>query len=441
MMEHNQTTIKTREREAIIRSLNAGVTPRTGLQHIQVGRAQEVGAVVKDIDAVIDGSSTFRLVIGNYGSGKSFFLQLMKSVALEKGLVTISADLSPDRRIYSTGGQARNLYRELVKNMSTRGKSDGSALSSVVEKFISEARANAESEQRDVSEVIKSSLDNLRELVGGYDFAAVIDAYWKGYDQDNAQLKEDAIRWLRGEFATKTEARTALGVRSIVEDSSVYDYLKLISLFVKKAGYKGLLVNLDEMVNLYKLANTQSRTSNYEQLLRIVNDSLQGSAENMLFLFGGTPEFLYDPRRGLFSYEALKSRLEPNKFAERSNSVDYNSPVIMLQNLAPEELYILLSNLRRVFAGGDESKYLVPDEALQAFLDYCSKSIGDAYFKTPRNTIKEFIGLLSFMEQNPDKKWEELLGKVKIQKEEESDMPDIHDDDESPADGLKSFTI
>ncbi len=441
MTEHNQTTIKTREREAIIRSLNAGVTPRTGLQHIQVGRLEEVRTVVKDIDAVIDGSSTFRLVIGNYGSGKSFFLQLMKSVALGKGLVTISADLSPDRRIYSTGGQARNLYRELVKNMSTRGKPDGGALSSVVEKFISEARTNAESEQRDVSEIIKSSLDNLRELVGGYDFAAVIDAYWKGYDQDNAQLKEDAIRWLRGEFATKTEARTALGVRSIVEDSSVYDYLKLISLFVKKAGYKGLLVNLDEMVNLYKLANTQSRTSNYEQLLRIVNDSLQGSAENMLFLFGGTPEFLYDHRRGLFSYEALKSRLEPNKFAERSNSVDYNSPVIMLQNLAPEELYILLSNLRRVFAGGDESKYLVPDEALQAFLDYCSKSVGDAYFKTPRNTIKEFIGLLSFMEQNPDKKWEELLGKVKIQKEEESDMPDIHDDDESPADGLKSFTI
>ncbi len=440
MTDKNKPTIRTRERDAIIRSLHAGVTPRTGLQHIQVGRAKEVAAIVKDIDSVIDGASNFRLIIGNYGSGKSFFMQLAKTVALEKGLVAISADLSPERRIFATGGQARNLYRELVKNMATRSSPEGNALSSVVEKFISEARSIAETENCEVSTVIKKSLNELQQLVGGYDFAQVIDAYWRGYDQDNEQLKSDAIRWLRGEFSTKTEARKALGVRGIVEDSSVYDYLKLLGLFVRKSGYKGLLVNLDEMVNLYKLANAQSRKSNYEQLLRIVNDSLQGSSANMLFLFGGTPEFLTDTRRGLFSYDALKSRLEQNKFAERTGKTDYNSPVIELLNLSPEELYVLLRNLRNVFAGGDESKYLVPDEALKSFLEYCSKHIGDSYFRTPRNTIKEFMGLLSFLEQNPEHKWEELLGKVNIKKEEESDMPDIQDEDGQDED-LKSFTI
>ena len=440
MAEQKKNKISPRDRDTIIRSLQAGVTPRIGLHHIQVGRTEEVKAVLKDITSVIDGSATFRLIIGDYGSGKSFFLQVMKTAALEQGLVAISADLSPERRLYATGGQARNLYRELVKNMSTRTKQDGGALPSVVEKFISEARAKAEQKSSKVSDIIRQELDELRELVGGYDFAAVIDAYWKGYDQGNDQLRADAIQWLRGEFSTKTEARKALGVRTIVEDSSVYDYLKLLSLFVQKAGYKGLLVNIDEMVNLYKLANKQSRTSNYEQLLRMINDSLQGSAKHVAFLFGGTPEFLTDGRRGLYSYEALKSRLEENKFAKRSKTVDYNSPVISLQNLGQEELYVLLGKLRHVFATGDEKNHLVPDEALSAFLEHCHKAIGEAYFKTPRNTIKEFVSLLSLLEQQPEQDWKKLLGKVKIKEDRPSDMPDIEDDDGAD-DNLKSFTI
>ena len=441
MAEQKKNKISPRDRDTIIRSLQAGVTPRIGLHHIQVGRAEEVRAVLKDIESVIEGSATFRLIIGDYGSGKSFFLQVMKAVALEQGLVAISADLSPERRLYATGGQARNLYRELVKNMSTRTKPEGGALPSVVEKFISEARAKAEQSNSKVSDIIHKELDELRQAdVGGYAFAKVVDAYWKGYDEDNGQLKDDAVQWLRGEFRTRTEAKKALGVTDIVEDSSVYDYLKLLSLFVQKAGYKGLLVNLDEMVNLYKLANKQSRSSNYEQLLRIINDSLQGSAKHVAFLFGGTPDFLTDGRRGLYSYEALRSRLEENKFAKKSKTVDYNSPVISLQNLGQEELYVLLDKLRHVFAAGDEKNYLVPDEALKAFLDHSYKALGAASFKTPRNTIKEFVSLLSLLEQQPEQDWKKLLGKVKIKEDKPSDMPDIEDDD-GAEDNLKSFTI
>ena len=440
MIERKEHKISPRDRDIIIRSLQAGVTPRVGLHHIQVGRVKEVEAVIKDIDAVIDGSSTFRLLIGDYGSGKSFFLQVMKTVALEKNLVTMSADLSPDRRIFSTGGQARNLYRELVKNMATSAKPNGGALKSVVEKFITKARGEAEQKDISVSKVIRQKLNDLRELVGGYDFASVIDKYWNAYDQGEERPQEDAIQWLRGEFNTKTEARKALEVRSIVEDSSVYDYLKLLSLFVQKAGYKGLLINLDEMVNLYKLANKQSRLSNYEQLLRIVNDSIQGSSKNIAFLFGGTPDFLTDPRRGLYSYDALKSRLEENKFAKRSQIVDYNSPVIQLQNLSQEELYVLLEKLRNVFAEGDDSKYLIPDEAMKAFLEHCHKTVGDAYFKTPRNTIKEFVSFLSLLEQDPGQNWKQLLGKIKVEEDNPSDMPDIYDED-GVKDNLKTFNI
>lgn len=413
--------IKTKERNAIIQSLKSGVTPRVGIQHIQVGRFNELQALIKDIDDIADGGAAFRLVIGDYGSGKTFFLSVVRSIALEKKLVTINADLSPDRRIHASGGQAKALYSELMRNMSTRNKPDGNALSSVVEGFISISRKEADEQGITTNEVIQSKLSKLTELVGGYDFAKVIENYWTGYESNNDQLKSNAIRWLRGEYETKTDARKDLGVRSIINDASFYDSLKLLSLFVQQTGYKGLLVNLDELVNLYKLNSSAARKSNYEQVLRILNDCRQGSAEHIGFLLGGTPEFLLDTRKGLYSYDALQTRLAGNSFAEKAGVIDYSAPALHLANLTPEELYILLKNLRHVYAGGDEEKYLVPDESLQSFLQHCSKTIGESYFRTPRNTIKAFLDMLTVIDQGQNVSWDDLIESTVIAAEVSSD--------------------
>lgn len=430
--------IRPKERDAIIQSLKAGVTPRLGIQHIQVGRANEVKALHQDIERITSGGAAFRLIIGEYGSGKTFFLSVIRSIALEMKLVTVTADLSPDRRIHASGGQARNLYSELMRNLATRNKPEGNAITSVVERFITQARQEADSKNIEVSTIIHDRLSELTELVGGYDFAKVIEAYWNGYETDNEQLKANAVRWLRAEYTTKTDAKNDLGVRTIISDASFYDSLKLLSLFVRQAGYQGLLVNIDEMVNLYKLNSTQARVSNYEQILRILNDCLQGNAEHIGFLLGGTPEFLLDPRKGLYSYEALQSRLAENSFAKKSGVIDYSSPSLHLASLTPEELYILLRNLRHVFASGDESKYLVPDEALEAFLKHCSQKVGDAYFRTPRNTIKAFVDMLSVLEQHPDITWYQLIEKTDVVSEQASDMPEI---ETTPHDDLASFTL
>lgn len=417
--------IRIKERDSIIQSLKAGVTPRTGIQHIQVGRAKEVEALCLDIERITQGGSAFRLIIGEYGSGKTFFLSVIRTIALEKKLVTVNADLSPSRRIHASGGQARNLYSELMHNLSTRNKPEGNALTSVVERFVTLAMQEADKNGVSVSSVIQNRLLSLTEFVGGYDFAKVIESYWNGYENNDDNLKLDAIRWLRAEFTTKTDAKKALGIRTIISDASFYDNLKLMSLFVRQAGYEGLLVNLDEMVNLYKLNNTQARVSNYEQILRILNDCLQGSAQYLGFLLGGTPEFLLDPRKGLYSYEALQSRLAENSFAQKAGVIDYSSPSLHLSSLTPEELYILLKNLRHVFASGDKTQYLVPDKALESFLHHCSKKIGDAYFRTPRNTIKAFADMLAVIEQNDDISWNDLIESVEIQEEKVSDMPEV----------------
>jgi hypothetical protein len=410
------TTIRPKDRDAVLQSLRAGVVPRVGQHLIQVGRARELDALLKDIERVVDAGSSFRIVVGEYGAGKTFFLNLVRAIALEKKLVTMHADLNPDRRLHASGGQARSLYAELVKNMSTRTKPEGGALAGVVEKFIGQAKTEAKATGRTGEEVIRAQLSQLTDMVNGYDFADVLAAYCRGFEEGNEQLKSDAVRWLRGEFSTRTDARAALGVRTIVDDANMYDQLKLLGCFVRMAGYSGLMVCLDELVNLYKLANVQARNSNYEQILRILNDSLQGSAQGLGFVLGGTPEFLLDTRRGLYSYAALQSRLAENSFAT-NGLVDYSGPVIRLAALTPEDFYVLLDKIRTVYAFGDASRALVPEEAIPAFMAHCASRLGDTYFRTPRTTITAFVNFLAVLEQNAGADWRQMIGSLQIERD------------------------
>ena len=423
------TRIRRKDRDAVIQSLRAGVVPRTGQHLIQVGRTREIETLMDDIHRIGDGGSAFRFVIGEYGAGKTFFLNLVRAVAMEKKLVVANADLNPDRRLHASGGQARSLYAELMRSLATRTKPEGGALAGIVEKFISTAATEAKAAGTATESVIRAKLEHLTELVNGYDFADVIAAYYRGFEEGDETLKADAVRWLRGEFSTKTDARRALGVRSIVEDAAIYDQLKLLARFVRLAGFSGLMVSLDELVNLYKMANTQARNSNYEQLLRMLNDAFQGSSVGLGFVLGGTPEFLLDTRRGLYSYPALQSRLAENTFAG-SGLVDMSGPVIRLSSLTPEDFFVLLQKLRHVYASGDESKYLIPEDGIVGFMEHCANRIGEAYFRTPRTTIKSFIDLLAVLEQNEEASWKSLVGKLDITADQDSGIADLPPDDD-----------
>lgn len=420
--------IRPRDRDAILQSLSAGVVPRRGLQYIQVGRAGEVKALLHDLDRVADGGAAIRFIIGEYGSGKTFFEQLIRMAALEKNLVTMHADFNPDRRLHGSNGQARSLYAELTRNMATRSSPEGGAIGGVVEKFISATMDAARNDDTNVPAEMRRRMGSLSELVGGFDFAHVIEAYWRGFQEGNADLQDAAIRWLRGEYSTKTEARQDLGVRTIVDDANVYDQIKLLSRFVVLAGYSGLYVVLDEAVNLYKLTSTQARTSNYEQLLRIVNDALQGGVEHLGFMIAGTPEFLTDTRRGVYSYEALQSRLSENRYLG-AGLTDYSGPVIRLASLTPEELYVLLTRLLVVYGPDERGNPLLPDEAVTAFMRHSSERIGSDYFRTPRTTIRAFVQLLAVLQQNPGTSWTAIIGSIPVEPDtdESALTPEISD--------------
>jgi hypothetical protein len=411
--------IKRRERDAVLQSLQAGLVPRMGLHLIQVGRKDEVTATLTDIERIEQGGAAFRIVMGRFGSGKSFFLNLVRTVALQKRLVVVQADMTMERRIHASGGQSRALFSELMKNLSIKSKPDGGALRTLCEGWISTIQnqvKTAGGNDEEVKRRIHEDLKDLQDSVGGFEFAEVLSKYYEGYAKGDDTLQGAALRWLRGEYTTKTDARAELGVRRIIGDENFYDSLKLMAAFCVKAGYTGLLVNLDEMVVLsHRLPSARARQANYEAILTMLNDCLQGSVKNLGFVLGGTDDFLEDKKRGLYSYEALRSRLAENRFAGQGVK-DFSGPVLRLQNLTAEDLFVLLRNIRHVHAFGDEKKYIVPDDALKALLKKASETLGADYYKTPREVIKSFVGLLNVLDQNPGRDWQSFLGDVSFTK-------------------------
>ena len=410
----NKIKLKSKERNAIIESLKSGIVPKIGLQHIQVGRTQEIEEMIKDFNLISEGGAKSRFIIGEFGSGKTFFLTLAKLVAHEKNLVVMSADITTEKVLCSNDGKARALFSELINNMSTKTKPDGGALKSIIERWAEKVlRGN-----QDISvEEVHKLLLPLEKHVSSYDFSKVIATYLDSYKNCNEIKMSQALRWLRAEYTTKTEARQDLGVRTIIDDNNFYDYLKLFAEFVRLAGYNGLIVNVDELAIIARL-HSNIRNKNFERILNIINDSLQGATEHIGFIFGGTPEFLEDSYKGMYSYGALQTRLADNPFSKKEMK-DLTGPVIRLDNLSQEELYVLFHNIRNVFAGLDENKYLINEEGIQKFLCWILNRLGSSAFLSPRESIKHFVGLLSQLENYPDTVLEDFLGKIDLNSAEE----------------------
>jgi hypothetical protein len=393
---------------ALLNSLSAGVVPRSGLEYIAVGRKEEVAALLQDLENISEGGAAFRLILGKYGSGKSFMLQLIRNYALERNFIVADADLSPERRLAGTNGHGVGTYRELVKNLASKARPDGGALGAILEKWISGVQlevaqnginrddpAFGEAVERKILEVV----GGMQNLVNGFDFASVLASYWRGHRLEDDTLKDAALRWLRGEYSTKTEARAALGVRVIVDDDSWYDYLKLLAQFVSSVGHRGLLVLIDETVNLYKITHSVARESNYEKLLSMFNDTMQGKAERLGLFFGGTPQLLEDQRRGLFSYEALRSRLSESRFV-REGLRDYSSPVLRLQTLTHEEIFVLLHRIAEVHSGHHATAMTLSDADFTTFMQESVNRMGADALLTPREVIRDFVSVLNIMVQN-----------------------------------------
>jgi hypothetical protein len=403
---------------ALLNALSAGVVPRIGLDRIAVGRETEMAALAQDLENIAEGGAAFRFVIGRYGSGKSFLLQLIRNQAMEQGFVVADADLSPERRLAGSNNQGVATYRELMGNIATRTNPNGGAIALILEKWISSIlnqvaqdtgkRFNDDGFDDQVELKIREVVDNLEGLVHGFDFANVIIAYWRGYREDNNDKKDAALRWLRGEFANKTEAKSALGVRVIIDDDTWYDYIKLFAKFVSDIGYKGFLILLDEAIHLYKITHAASRQSNYDKLLSMFNDAMQGKAEYLGILVGGTPQFLEDSRRGLHSDEAWRTRLAKSRFLKEGLK-DTSAPVIQLEPLTPEELSKLLQRLAEVHAVHYNSKPILSAGELKEFKQEIVSRLGAEKLSTPREIVRDFISILNILQQNPQITFKELI--------------------------------
>ena len=402
----------------IINSLRGGVVPRNGTGYIAVGREHEIKALLNDVEIIEDGGATFRFIVGRYGSGKSLLFQTIRSYVMDKDFVVVDADLSPERRLTGNKGQGLATYKELVKNMSTKTKPEGGALSLILERWINSIKTQvvqnnsfevgSDEFNKAVEKEIYVVINEIQELVNGFDFANIISLYWKASRTGNDELKNNVLRWLRGEYRLKSDVLKELGVSAIITDDNWYDYIKLLSAFLVRAGYKGMLMLIDELVNIYKIPHTVARQSNYEKILTMYNDTLQGKASHLGIIMSGTPQCVEDTRRGVFSYDALKSRLESGKFSDATTQ-DLLSPIIKLEPLTHEELFILIEKLSIIHADLYSYSANITEDEMISFLKMEFERIGSGLNITPREVIRDFIEILNILYQNPEKTIEAII--------------------------------
>ena len=421
-MDGTEMKVPKRILNTLLSSLAAGVVPRSGAPYIAIGRKEEIGSLLGNLDEVAEGGAAVRFLIGRYGSGKSFLIQLIRGYATDRGFLTADADLSPERRLSGGNDAGLATYRELMKNLSSKASPEGGALPIVLSRYYAALQAELLGQNLTpedpgfVSGVVSSvgkMLDELEGYVGGFDFARVLAEYFRATAEDNAERRSACLCWLRGEFSGKTEARAALGFRigSVIDDENWYDYLKLWAILSRKIGYRGLIVFIDECVNLYKIPNRISREANYEKLLAIFNDTLQGRARSLGVVFGGTPQFLEDTRRGLFSYEALRSRLQDGRFSEAGYQ-NLSAPVIRLRRLSDVELLALIRRLTILFAQKEGIADPVSSEQMETFLRVTLDRAGADEMVTPREIIRDYLTMLSILRDNPDADFEKLIASV-----------------------------
>lgn len=414
-----QTNPPKRITSTVLNALKGGVVPRVGLEYLTVGRDREIDALLRDIDIIADGGAAFRFIVGKYGSGKSFLLQTIRNYATERGFVVVDADLSPERRFVGAKGQGLATFKELMKNMSTKTKPDGGALPLILERWISGIQSAVAAEDgvlpgdpafdRLVEQKVYQVTGNLQGMVNGFEFAKAVLLYYEAYLSGDDSLKSNVLKWFRGEYPTKTEAKRELNINFIVTDDTWYDFLKIFAEFMVYAGYRGMLVLIDELVNLFKIPHSATRQSNYEKILTIYNDVLQGKAQHIGFLIGGTPQCIEDKYKGVFSYEALRSRLSEGRFA--SDTVkDMLSPIIRLKMLTYEEMYVLIEKLVQMHGQLFSYEPKLTQEELVAFLSAEYNRVGADTHITPREIIRDFIEFLNILYQNPSSTAQEILG-------------------------------
>lgn len=404
---------------SLLISVSAGVVPRIGAPYIAIGRKDEIGALLSDLEQVNEGCGTMRFIVGRYGSGKSFLMQLIRGYALERNFITADADLSPERRLYGAGGSGVATYRELMKNLASKSSPDGGALPNMIARWIEQMKAKLAEKGADpeseafvhrLNAMVSEQLQNVEFMVGGFDFSRVITAYYRAFAEDDSEKRSACLRWLRGEYATKTEARNALGfsVSVIIDDENWYDFLKLWAVLVRVIGYRGLIVFIDECVNLYKISHRVSRENNYEKILSMFNDTLQGRASGLGLILGGTPQFMDDPRRGLFSYEALKSRLCDSRFAAAEYR-NYIGPVIRLKRLTDEELFALISRITKLYAVNYGIEPRITEKEMLRFLQLSLSRAGADDLITPREMLRDYMTILNILMQNENVTFEEVV--------------------------------
>ena len=354
---------------------------------------------------------------------------------MAKGMIVADADLSPNRSLIGSSNRKKGLatYRELMCNLSIKTSPTGSALGKILDlwlnmiwidvaKNIGQGGIQGNALEEMVTNKIYETILDMQEMVHGYDFANILVMYWKASRVNDAEIKAKTLRWLRGEYNTKTEAKQDLGVSNIINDDDWYEYIKLFSNFFVKIGYKGFIVIIDELINIYKCKSPVARNNNYEKILAMYNDTMQGKARYLGIIMGGTPQSIEDVNRGVFSYEALKSRLESGKYGT-NKMINLMTPIIRIMPLTKEEIIVLLEKLAEIHADLYDYELKI---TIEDIIDFIEEAIQGEKNVTPRSIIRDFIEVLNLFYQNYNLSIKDIMNAFKYS----DDVEDVQEIEE-----------
>ncbi|MBU5427676.1 ATP-binding protein [Tissierella pigra] len=413
--------VNPKEADNIIKALEGGVVPRRGIQHLLVGRNEEVQEIISILESITQGGSDIRFWIGDFGSGKSFMLRTIESIAVQKNFVVSTVDLTPTRRFYSSDGKAKSLYNEIINNIVIQTSQDGNAINTIIEEWINRIITNI-SERDNIpinqllmienKKIVENEILNITSCfksVGlSYELGQAISKYYEGIAEDNKVLKLKALRWIRGDIDTRTESKRELGIERIINDDNWYDAIKNLAELFSDIGYSGFVVNFDEAVNLYKLPMAQTRERNYEKILNIFNECKSNTARGLFINFGATRKTIFDEHRGMSSYGALKGRLGSDGNLN-SRLINTNKTALLLKPLTVEEIYTLLDNLNSIYNIHYRKNISMTTENIQIYMEEQLNRPGAAEFLTPRAVIKDYLEVLDLIRQNPDEEIESIV--------------------------------
>lgn len=383
----------------IIDSLRNGTVPAEGTENIAVGIDEELTEIQDQIERTREDKSAFKFIIGDYGSGKTFFSTSVREMAYDKKFVVSSVVISQETPLH----KFEELYRKIMEGMRTSENKKIPAFNFILEEWLLNIEDKViEIEGLDPYEDSKKFQIEMNKrineelmIVGSIaaSFANAIRAFYKAKYEGDTVLAQGAVAWLKGDNV-RAELKSKLGVIGTITRENSFEFFRALLQMIKTAGYEGLMIILDEVETVQKLVRKDMRSAAYENLRFFIDESDRNSFPSCFFLYTGTTD-LMESEKGFKSLEPLYQRIKVER--EKGDKFkNLRQPVMFLDGLNRDRLYEVACRVRnihgQVYSWMPNDK--LTDDFIKRLINDMTLGFGGEINIGPRGFLRTLIDIL-----------------------------------------------